>query len=153
MSDGRVSFTLNGEPVEIEAPEAEPLLWTLRNRLGLTGARFGCGEGSCGACAVLVDGQIETSCSLKLWAVEGRRVETVEGLGDHPLIAAFAAERAGQCGYCLSGLVMRAKGLLDNTPDPDRAEIIAALDEGLCRCGAHPRILRAVARAAEDLRG
>lgn len=151
MSETPVSFVLNGAPVEVDAPETEPLLWTLRNRLGLTGARFGCGEGSCGACAVLVDGAIETSCSLKLWAVQGKRVETVEGLEDHPLIAAFAAERAGQCGYCLSGLVMRAKGLLDQNPAPDRDDIIAALDEGLCRCGAHPRILRAVARAAGEL--
>ena len=154
MSGHVARFTLNGEPVEVDAPETEPLLWALRNRLGLKAARFGCGEGSCGACVVLVDGRAEASCTLQLWAVEGRSVETAEALleADHPLVEAFAAERAGQCGYCLSGLLMRAKGLLDADPAPDRAAIAAALDGGLCRCGAHPRILRAVARAAEAAR-
>ncbi|WP_265516815.1 (2Fe-2S)-binding protein [Nitratireductor luteus] len=151
-----IRFTLNGREAAIEAPETEPLLWVLRNRLNLKAARFGCGGSSCGACAVLVDGRPEMSCSLKLWAVEGKRVETAESLfegdAEHPLVTAFAEERAGQCGYCLSGLVMRAKALLDENPKPTREDIIAALDEGLCRCGAHPRILRAVARAAEALK-
>ena len=156
MSEHVARFTLNGHSVNVEAPENEALLWTLRNRLGLRAARFGCGSGSCGACVVLVDGQPEPSCSLQLWAVEGRSVETAEALVEadppHPLVEAFAAERAGQCGYCLSGLLMRAKGLLDTEPAPDRTRIAEALDGGLCRCGAHPRILRAVSRAAEAAR-
>ncbi|WP_323039486.1 (2Fe-2S)-binding protein [Gemmobacter sp.] len=144
------AFTLNGVWRHVEAPGTEPLLWVLRNRLDLKAARFGCGEGSCGACVVLVDGRVEQSCRLALEAVAGAHVETAEALVEtgHPLVEAFAAERAGQCGYCLSGLLMRAKGLLDANPAPDRAAIVEALEEGLCRCGAHPRILRAVERAA-----
>lgn len=143
------AFTLNGVWRHVEAPGTEPLLWVLRNRLDLTAARFGCGERSCGACVVLVDGRVEQSCRLALEAVAGAHVETAEALVEtgHPLVEAFAAERAGQCGYCLSGLLMRAKGLLDANPAPDRAAIVEALEEGLCRCGAHPRILRAVERA------
>ena len=152
-----IAFTLNGRAVRLDAPETEPLLWALRNRLDHKAARFGCGDSSCGACVVLVDGRPEMSCSLKLWAVAGKTVESAEGLfanedsPEHPLIAAFVAERAGQCGYCLSGLMMRAKALLDDTPSPNRDQIVAALDEGLCRCGAHPRILRAVERAARAM--
>ncbi len=151
------AFTLNGRAVKVDAPETEPLLWVLRNRLDLKAARFGCGDSACGACVVLVDGRPEMSCSVQLRSVAGRVIETAEALfggqeaPDHPLIEAFVAERAGQCGFCLSGLVMRAKALLDETPDPSREAIIAALDEGLCRCGAHPRILRAVERAARAL--
>lgn len=154
MGDAPIRFTVNGRAVSVAAPETEPLLWVLRNRLGLKAARFGCGAGSCGACAVIVDGRVETSCSLQVGAVAGTAVETAEGVVEagHPLVAAFGAERAGQCGYCLSGLLMRAKALLDAEPAPDRARIAAALDEGLCRCGAHPRILKAVARAAEGAR-
>lgn len=148
-----VKFTINGQGVEVDAPESEPLLYVLRNRLGLKATRFGCGNGSCGACTVLVDGRPETSCLLHLGAVAGKSVETAEALVEasppHPLLEAFATERAGQCGYCLSGLLMRAKGLLDKNDRPDRAAIIEALDDGLCRCGAHPRILRAVEAASE----
>jgi nicotinate dehydrogenase subunit A len=153
-----VAFMLNGSVVEVDAPDTEPLLWVLRNRLNLKAARFGCGGGSCGACVVLVDGRPEMSCSLSLWAVEGKAVETAEFLfGDadapeHPLVQAFAEARAGQCGFCISGLAMRAKALLDKTPNPSRSEIIAALDDGLCRCGAHPRILRAIQSVAGKAR-
>jgi nicotinate dehydrogenase subunit A len=152
-----VAFTLNGGAVTVDAPAAEALLWVLRNRLGLKAARFGCGAGSCGACVVLVDGQPEMSCSLSLWAVEGKVVETAEflfgsaGRAEHPLVQAFADARAGQCGFCISGLAMRAKALLDKTPSPSRAEIVAALDDGLCRCGAHPRILRAIENVANGV--
>ncbi len=129
----------------------------LRNHLGLKGSRYGCGLEQCGACMVLVDGAPACSCSREAGSLEGRSILTVEGLGGpgalHPLQQAFINEQAGQCGYCLSGMLMAAKALLDRNPSPSRAEIVEALDQNLCRCGAHPRILRAVARAAAAMRG
>src|SRR5213595_507613 len=130
-----------------------PLLAVLRNTLGLSGTRFGCGLEQCGACMVLVDGEPAYACTREVSTVAGKRVTTVEGLagGDrlHPLQQAFLAEQAGQCGYCLSGILMSAAALLAHDPRPDRAAIVAALDRHLCRCGAHNRIVRAVERAAE----
>lgn len=152
----RHSFVVNGAQATADVPGATRLIHVLRNDLGLTSARFGCGEGGCGACTVLVDGRPEHSCDVSVEFVAGRSVETVEGLSLdgvlHPLQKAFLDEQAGQCGYCLTGILMRAKALLDANPSPTRTEIAEALDGNLCRCGAHPRILRAVARAAEAIR-
>jgi len=153
------SLTVNGHvralPNDV-APNT-PLLHILRNMLGLTGTRFGCGLEQCGACMVLVDGQPVQTCTAALDSVVGKRITTIEGLtgGDgerHPLQQAFLDEQAGQCGYCLSGILISAKALLDRNPNPTRSEIAAALDDNLCRCGSHVRILKAVERAAETLR-
>jgi nicotinate dehydrogenase subunit A len=151
-----IQFTLNGEPAALEAEETASLLDALRNGLGLTGARYGCGLGQCGACAVLVEGRVEAACLMSLEAVEGKAVTTVEGLGTperpHPLQQAFLELQAGQCGYCLSGILIGAKGLLDRNPDPSRAEIAQALNWHLCRCGVHNRVMAAVALAAQRMR-
>lgn len=151
------AFTVNGRPVDVVAEEGATLIDVLRNRLGLRATRFGCGLEQCGACTVLVDGEPVQSCTRLLATVAGKHVTTLEGLSDegglHPLQEAFLAEQAGQCGYCLAGILMAAKALIDRNPDPSRAEIAAALDGNLCRCGAHNRIIRAVARAAAAIRG
>ena len=151
-----VAFTVNGEARRVDAAETTSLLEALRNHLGLMGTRYGCGLEQCGCCMVLVDGQTAYACTRELGTVAGRKVTTVEGLGTeagpHPLQQAFLDEQAGQCGYCLSGILISAKALLDRNPDPSRADIVAALDKHLCRCGAHQRILRAVERAAVTLR-
>jgi nicotinate dehydrogenase subunit A len=127
----------------------------LRTRLGLVGARFGCGRNQCGACHVLVDGYAVASCDTPLWAAEGKEVVTVEGLGTpekpHPLQAAFIAEQALQCGYCIPGILISAAALLKRQPNPQETEVRAALDRNLCRCGAHNRIVRAVLRAAKEM--
>jgi nicotinate dehydrogenase subunit A len=152
-----VSFTLNGLPATVEAEEAELLLDVLRGKLGLYGARFGCGAGQCGACAVIVDGEVTAACHAEMASLAGKSVTTVEGLGTperpHPLQTAFLDMQAGQCGYCLSGLLVGAKALLDRNPDPTRDEIAQALDWHLCRCGVHNRVMDAVALAARRLRG
>ena len=151
-----IDLTLNGVPVSVEAEETANLLDVLRGRLGVSGARFGCGLAQCGACAVLVDGEEKPACDLEIVAVEGRAVVTSEGLGTpehpHPLQAAFLELQAGQCGYCLSGILVGAKALLDRNPDPSRAEIASALSWHLCRCGVHNRVMDAVALAAKRLR-
>ena len=139
------------------ALETTPLLDVLRNQLDLKGTRYGCGLEQCGSCMVLLDGEPIYACSREIGTVAGRSITTIEGLGSaaqpHPLQQAFLDEQAGQCGYCLSGIVISAKALLDRNPSPTRADIVAALDKHLCRCGAHPRILRAVEKAAAMLRG
>jgi nicotinate dehydrogenase subunit A len=146
-------LNINARNIAIAAPEKTPLLSILRDELGLSGPKLGCGEGECGACVVLVDGRPQTSCNLPLWAVKGHAVTTLEGLGTpekpHVLQQAFVEENAGQCGYCLSGILVTASALLQNTPEPTRAQICQALDKHLCRCGAHERIIRAVQRAAQ----
>ena len=148
-----IEFGVNGRQVSVRIDGTMPLLAVLRNTLGLSGTRFGCGLEQCGACMVLVDGEPAYACTREVSTVAGKRVTTVEGLagGDrlHPLQQAFLAEQAGQCGYCLSGILMSAAALLAHDPRPDRAAIVAALDRHLCRCGAHNRIVRAVERAAE----
>ena len=147
-----ITFTLNGTPASASAKGSTPLIYVLRGEMGLMGARLGCGEGHCGACTVIVEGKAVTSCDLPVEAVAGKSVETVEGLPRdgklHPVQQAIIDEQAGQCGYCLTGIVMRAKVLLDANPVPTRAEIAAALDGHLCRCGTQARIIRAIARAA-----
>jgi nicotinate dehydrogenase subunit A len=151
-----IAFTVNGTPQSMAAPESALLLDVLRNQLGLMGTRYGCGLEQCGCCMVLVDGQPVHACTREVGAVAGKQVTTIEGLGTaakpHPLQQAFLEEQAGQCGYCLSGILISAKALLDRNPNPSRIEVIAALDQHLCRCGAHQRILRAVERAAASLR-
>lgn len=144
-------LTVNGMPRESAAPATTPLLDVLRGEFGLTGSRFGCGEEQCGACLVLVDGAPVQSCGREIGTLEGRAVTTIEGLQDHPIIAALLAEQAGQCGYCLSGMAVAAAALLARNPAPTRDQIAAALDPQLCRCGAHPRILRAVERASREM--
>jgi len=145
-------LNVNGRTHRIAADPDTPLLYVLRNDLKLKGARFGCGTGLCGACTVIVDGKAVQSCDLPVSAAAGKRITTIEGLASndalHPLQQAFVDEQAGQCGYCLSGIVMAAKALLDANPGAGDAEIRAALKGNLCRCGTHHRILRAIRRAA-----
>lgn len=149
----RVTLRVNGRAQEVAAEPNTPLLYVLRNDLGLKGTRFGCGAGHCGACTVLVDGNAVHSCDTPLWSASGREITTIEGLGTaerpHPLQQAFLGEQAAQCGYCINGIIMSAAALLKRTPRPTDAEIAAALDRNLCRCGTHVRILRAIRRAAE----
>ena len=150
------SFTVNARSVEVTADGDTPLLDVLRNHLGLTGTRFGCGLEQCGSCMVLIDGTPEKSCGKALSTVAGKTVTTIEGLGSpshpHPLQQAFIELQACQCGYCLSGILVAASALLDRNQQPTRAEIAAALDDNICRCGSHHRILRAVALAAARMR-
>ena len=150
---GPIELSVNGRTVKVTvANEEASLLSVLRNDLGLVGARFGCGLEQCGCCMVLIDGQPTKSCAKPAWSVAGKSITTVEGLGTperpHPLQQALLDEQAGQCGYCLSGIIVSAKALLDRNPAPTRAEIALALDDNLCRCGSHNRILRAVEKAA-----
>ena len=141
------SVFVNGVERHLEGGAQARLLDALRDELGLKGTRFGCGEGACGACQVLVDGRPLPACDTPLWAVAGRQVTTVEGLPPG-LAAAFCAEQAAQCGFCSSGMLVAAAALLATVPQPSAADVRAALDGHLCRCGAHPRIVRAVLRAA-----
>jgi nicotinate dehydrogenase subunit A len=146
-----VSLTVNGEPVVVEVHPDTPLLYVLRNDLGLMGARFGCGLGLCGACFVHVDGAAVPSCDTPVWSVAGKAVVTVEGLAPdgelHPLQRAVLDEQAAQCAYCVTGVVMSGAALLARTPQPDEAQAAAALERNLCRCGSHGRMVRAVVRA------
>lgn len=148
-----VRIRVNGTEHEVSAAADTPLLYVLRNQLGLKAAHFGCGSGECGACRVLMDGRAVASCDTPLWAAAGKNIVTAEGLGDavhpHPLQTALIAEQAGQCGYCLPGILISAAALLARQPRPNETEVRAALDENLCRCGSHNRIVRAVLRAAQ----
>ncbi|MEP9377331.1 (2Fe-2S)-binding protein [Aquabacter sp. CN5-332] len=148
-----IALRVNGEARSVTADEAAPLIHVLRNVLGMKATRFGCGAEQCGACMVLMDGKPTYSCSHLAIDTAGKNVETAECIGTHPLYDAFLAEQAGQCGYCLSGILMSAKALLDRSTSPSRDDIVSALDPHLCRCGAHERIIRAVERAAATLRG
>jgi nicotinate dehydrogenase subunit A len=151
-----ISLTVNGRTVSVTADAETPLLDILRNHLGLKGTKFGCGLEQCGCCMVLVDGRPEKSCGKPFSTMAGKEITTIEGLGTperpHPLQQAFLDEQAGQCGYCLPGILISAKALLDGNRSPSRAQIAEALDEHICRCGSHNRILRAVERAAERMR-
>ncbi len=146
------SFSVNGTMRTVESEADMPLLYALRNNLKLTATKFGCGLGQCGACTVIVDGQAVRSCATPMSAVGGTKVTTLEGLSSpdkpHPVQAAFIAEQAAQCGYCVNGMVMTSVALLDRTPSPDLGQIKEALAGNLCRCGTHQRILQAVSRAA-----
>jgi nicotinate dehydrogenase subunit A len=153
----KFNFSVNGEAVSVSLDNEEtPLLDVLRNELGLMGTRFGCGLEQCGCCMVLIDGVPEKCCTKPVWSVAGKKITSIEGLGSaerpHPLQRAFLDEQAGQCGYCLSGILITAKALLDRNPKPSRTEIAQALDGNICRCGSHNRIMRAVEKAAAVLR-
>jgi nicotinate dehydrogenase subunit A len=156
-----IELNVNGAPSVVTADPDTPLIYVLRNDLKLKGTRFGCGAGVCGCCTVLLDGRGIQSCNTPVSAAQGREVTTIEGLGEgqgegrggnvaaHPLQQAFVEEQAGQCGYCLTGVVMGAAALLARNPSPTEAEIRSGLDIHLCRCGAYDRILRAIRRASE----
>ena len=151
-----VELRVNGTSLRSGAQPSTPLIDVLRNEFNLTGTRFGCGSEACGSCTIIIDGELAYACTRSLDSAVGVSIETVESLsvgrgddeGPHPLIDAFIELQAGQCGYCLSGILMCAKHLLDNNDTPTRADIINALDRHLCRCGAHTRIIKAVERAA-----
>jgi nicotinate dehydrogenase subunit A len=149
-----VKLRVNGLEHVVEADPATPLLSVLRGQLGLMGTHFGCGANQCGACHVLVGEHAVAACDTPLWAAAGKEVTTVEGLGTperpHPLQRAFIAEQAMQCGYCISGILISAAALLKRNPSPSEADVRAALDRNLCRCGSHNRIVRAVLRAAKE---
>jgi aerobic-type carbon monoxide dehydrogenase small subunit (CoxS/CutS family) len=148
-----ISLTVNGERKSVTTDPARPLLDVLREDLGLTGAKFGCGERQCGACTVLVNGRPTFSCSTRVVTANDREIETIEGLSDgdklHPVQEAFLAEGALQCGFCTTGMIMNAVALLRAKPKPSAEEIHSAMDRNMCRCGTHLRIVRAVERAAE----
>jgi nicotinate dehydrogenase subunit A len=151
-SSSTVALQVNATPRQIDADADLPLIDALRDLLDLKGTRYGCGAGQCGACFVLIGGHAMASCETPLWAVAGKSITTVEGLGTpaapHPLQQAFLDEQAAQCGYCTSGMLISAAALLRRNPDPDEAAVRAALERNLCRCGSHNRIVRAVLRAA-----
>lgn len=150
-----IEFQLNGGATAVDADPDQALLDVLRGRLGITGPHFGCGAGECGACHVMVDGRAMASCDMPMWSVADKDVVTVEGLGTterpHPLQRAFVSEQAMQCGYCVSGVLISAAALLKRNPSPTEAEVKAALDRNLCRCGSHNRMVRAVLRAASEM--
>ena len=150
-----IAFNVNGARRVVTADADTPLIYILRNDLKLKGTRFGCGQGVCGCCTVLLDGRSVQSCNTPVSAVEGRTVTTIEGLGSssalHPLQEAFIEEQAGQCGYCLTGIIMGAAALLSRNPSPTDAQIRSELDIHLCRCGSYDRILRAIRRANQKM--
>lgn len=147
-----VAFQLNGQPVSLETDKDRTLLWVLRTDLGLTGAKYGCGVGYCGACTIVVDGEALRSCQVSLADVAGKSVTTIEGLASgsslHPLQSAFIDQGGYQCGYCTTGMIMNAYALLHRTPQPSKTQIINAMENNLCRCGAHQRIVVAIEKAA-----
>lgn len=147
-----VKFILNDEPVEVDVDSGTPLLWVLRDSLGLMGTKYGCGIAQCGACTVQIDGAPTRACVMPIDALEGRRVTTIEGLSeesDHPLQTAWVELNVPQCGYCQSGQIMAAAALLDNNPDPSDDQIDNAMSGNLCRCGTYPRIRKAIKLAAK----
>jgi nicotinate dehydrogenase subunit A len=150
-----VRFKLNAATETVDEPAETPLLYVLRNTFNLNGAKFGCGLAQCGSCTVLMDGKPIRSCVTPLSAIDNAAITTLEGLGTperpHPLQAAFIHEQAAQCGYCIPGMIVEAKALLDRNPKPGRQDILRALDGHLCRCGTHNRIVRAILRAAAEV--
>ena len=152
-----IRLSINGQPHDVAVDPDVPLLYVLRNDLGLHGTKFGCGLAQCGTCTVLVTGRAVRSCVTPVGAVAGQEVVTIEGLGSperpHPLQAAFIEEQAAQCGYCTAGIIMAARAFLAQTPRPTEAEVKQALTDNLCRCGTHVRVVKAVMRAAAVMRG
>ncbi len=148
-----ISFTLNGKPATVSVDGERMLLWVLRYDLGLTGAKYGCGAGICGACTVIIDGEAVRSCSVPMKDIAGKRVLTIEGLGDsgglHRVQQAFLDHHAFQCGFCTSGMILNAYALLLKTPHPSEADIVRHMDGNLCRCGSHVRIIDAIRQAQE----
>ena len=151
-----ISFTLNDNPVKLRVDSERSLLWVLRTDLGLTGAKFGCGEGHCGACTVLINNEAIAACQTSVGDVAGSDVRTIEGLAQngrlHPIQEAFAANDALQCGFCTPGMILKAYGLLVSNPTPTRQEIIDGMEDNLCRCGAHVRVVEAIQTAAKALK-
>jgi isoquinoline 1-oxidoreductase alpha subunit len=148
-----ILFTINGKAAKVDAEPDTPLLWAIREHLQLTGTKFGCGAGLCGACTVHVDQKPVRSCQIAVAQVAGRKVTTIEGLsrdGTHPLQKAWIAEQVPQCGYCQSGQIMQAAALLATNRKPTREQIVAHMDGNICRCGTYPRIVRAIQRAARE---
>jgi len=148
-----VAFTVNGRAVSVEAEPDTPLLWVVREHLKLTGTKFGCSSGACGACTVHLDGAAVRSCQVAFEQVQGKKVTTIEGLSpssNHPLQKAWIAEQVPQCGYCQSGQIMQAAELLAKTRRPTRDQIVAHMNGNICRCGTYPRIVRAIERAARE---
>lgn len=149
-----ISFTLNGTPRTLNAEDDRRLLWVIRDDLGLTGTKFGCGVASCGACTVLVDGKAVRSCSASLKSVEGKKVTTIEGLADgdvlHPVQQGFFDHLGFQCGYCTSGMIMTGAAFLNANPHPTRDQIVEGMNRNLCRCGAHVRIVDAIEQASKQ---
>ena len=158
MSKIRCRLSVNGAPHELEIEPDEPLLWVLRDELRLTGTKFGCGEGDCGACSVLIDGEAVRSCQVTAVSVaKGEQIVTIEGLGQPGNLSAvqraFLEHTAFGCGFCTPGMIVNATALLAANPDPDQQEIVSAMDENLCRCAAYPNILAAIESLAVDGRG
>jgi len=148
-----VEFTVNGRAASSDAPPSTPLLWIIREQLKLTGTKFGCGAGMCGACMVHIDGKRAFSCQTQLSEAAGKSIPTIEGLSpdsSHPLQKAWLAEKVPQCGYCQSGQIMSAADLLKQKPHPSREEIVEHMSAHICRCGTYPRIVRAIERAAKE---
>ena len=152
-----ISFKLNGKAVTMRVDDERTLLWALRTDLELTGTKYGCGEGWCRVCNVLIDGKVRASCQTAVREVAGREVVTIEGLAAngrlHPLQEAFVKHDALQCGFCTPGMIIRAVGLLTENPEPTRREIVDGMNENLCRCGAHVRIIEAIESAAQAMKG
>jgi aerobic-type carbon monoxide dehydrogenase small subunit (CoxS/CutS family) len=152
-----ISFILNGKPVTVATSGERMLLWVLRTDLGLTGTKYGCGEGFCGACTVVVDGKAVRSCGTPIRDVQGKSVVTIEGLATdgklHPLQEAFAEHDALQCGYCTPGMIMNAYAMLLSNPHPSREQIVQEMEGNLCRCGAHQRIFQAIEAASQNMGG
>ena len=151
----KIEFNLNGKMVSVELEKSQTLLWVLRTHFNLTGTKYGCGEGYCGACTVLIDNAATRSCATTMGEVAGKKVLTIEGLAEgeklHPVQQAFVDHDALQCGYCTPGMVMNAVGFLNDNPAPSREDIIIGMEDNLCRCGAHNRILDAIESAATVL--
>ena len=152
-----IKFKLNGKPVELKVDGERRLLWVLRSNLGLTGPKYGCGEGICGACTVLINKKATRSCQVPVKEIKGKEVTTIEGLVRdgklHPLQKAFMDHNALQCGFCTPGMILNAYSLLLEKPKPTEAEIIEGMNDNLCRCGAHVRIIQAIQSAAQEMRG
>jgi len=156
MKEELISFTLNGKKTEITIDPTLTLLWVLRDQFGLTGTKYGCGIGVCGACTILLDNEAVRSCSLQVGDVSKRKIVTIEGLSSngelHPVQKAFMEEDALQCGFCTPGMIMNATGLLLSNPEPSREEIIYGMEDNLCRCGAHIRIIEAIQKAGLEMK-
>jgi len=153
MSKKDMTINVNGQSVQVTVDADKPLLWVLRDELGLTGSKYGCGIGICGACSVELDGDITRSCLMPISAVEGSVIRTIEGLsedGSHPVQRAWIEEQVPQCGYCQSGMIMAAVNLLETTPNPTEEDVKAVISN-ICRCGTYPRVKRAIAKVAAQM--
>jgi aerobic-type carbon monoxide dehydrogenase small subunit (CoxS/CutS family) len=153
----KIQFNLNGKEVSLEIDSEQKLLWVIRTTLGLTGTKYGCGEGYCGSCTILVDGKTERSCSMTVGEIKGKSVTTIEGLATngelHHVQKAFVEHDAQQCGYCTPGMICNAVGLLNENPKPTREEIVMGMEDNLCRCGSHLRIIEAIQTASKNMGG